>query len=244
MRAIRSTDDARSGVEVTGPCAARPPEARRWRSRPGRWQIVRSATWVALTVLCLVAVLASTATAATVSAPAAGTGDNYYTDTGIYIPAGESVTLTASGTWSMCQLAVCASGPNGDGFPSSASTWGQFADPSANNGVLIASTDGGGTWTPVGTGPTVVTGPGELLLAANDTPPTNGTCGFNAPTGCYSDNSGAVSVVIAFNNVPTSQDQCKNGGWQSLNDATGARFKNQGECVSYVAAGANSLSAG
>jgi hypothetical protein len=31
---------------------------------------------------------------------------------------------------------------------------------------------------------------------------------------------------------PTSKDQCKNGGWQSFNNPT---FKNQGQCVSFVA---------
>lgn len=33
---------------------------------------------------------------------------------------------------------------------------------------------------------------------------------------------------------PTSKDQCKNGGWQSFNEPA---FKNQGDCVSYVATG-------
>jgi hypothetical protein len=31
--------------------------------------------------------------------------------------------------------------------------------------------------------------------------------------------------------VPTSKDQCKNGGWQTFNNPT---FKNQGECVAYA----------
>ena len=35
--------------------------------------------------------------------------------------------------------------------------------------------------------------------------------------------------------VPTSKDQCNDGGWQHLTDSTGAHFKNQGDCVSYVA---------
>jgi hypothetical protein len=32
--------------------------------------------------------------------------------------------------------------------------------------------------------------------------------------------------------APTSTDQCMNGGWRSF---TNPRFKNQGDCVSYVA---------
>jgi hypothetical protein len=31
---------------------------------------------------------------------------------------------------------------------------------------------------------------------------------------------------------PTSKDACKNGGWKTFNNPT---FKNQGQCVSYVA---------
>jgi hypothetical protein len=33
--------------------------------------------------------------------------------------------------------------------------------------------------------------------------------------------------------LPTSTEQCKNGGWQTF----GAAFKNQGHCVSFVATG-------
>jgi hypothetical protein len=206
-------------------------------------QIPRRSILAVLIAVGALGIWASSAAATTVSVPAAGTAGNYFTDSGINIPVGESVTVTASGTWSVCPLAVCTSGPDGDGFPPGA-PWGQFADPTADNGVLVASTDGAVTWTAVGPGPTVINGPGELLLAANDTPPANGTCGFSAPTGCYSDNSGAVSVAITFNNVPTTTDQCKDGGWRSLNDATGARFGDQGVCVSYVASGGKSASGG
>jgi hypothetical protein len=43
---------------------------------------------------------------------------------------------------------------------------------------------------------------------------------------------------------PTSADQCKNGGWRNLTDANGTRFKNQGDCVSYVATGGKNKAAG
>jgi hypothetical protein len=33
--------------------------------------------------------------------------------------------------------------------------------------------------------------------------------------------------------VPTSKDQCKDGGWQTFNPLDGP-FKNQGQCVAYV----------
>lgn len=34
---------------------------------------------------------------------------------------------------------------------------------------------------------------------------------------------------------PTNRDQCKNGGWQNLTDINSRSFKNQGDCVSFVA---------
>jgi hypothetical protein len=37
--------------------------------------------------------------------------------------------------------------------------------------------------------------------------------------------------------TPTSKDQCKSGGWRNYADANGTPFKNQGDCVSYVATG-------
>jgi len=36
---------------------------------------------------------------------------------------------------------------------------------------------------------------------------------------------------------PTNKDQCKNNGWQTLADVNNRAFKNQGDCVSYVATG-------
>jgi hypothetical protein len=35
--------------------------------------------------------------------------------------------------------------------------------------------------------------------------------------------------------TPASADQCKHGGWQGLTDIKGTLFKNQGDCVSFVA---------
>ena len=44
--------------------------------------------------------------------------------------------------------------------------------------------------------------------------------------------SGDLSVVDA-RALPTSKEQCKNGGWRSF----GSAFRNQGDCVSFVATG-------
>lgn len=40
-------------------------------------------------------------------------------------------------------------------------------------------------------------------------------------------------------NVPTSKDQCKDGGYVNYTDANGGPFKNQGQCVSSVAKNSN-----
>ena len=37
--------------------------------------------------------------------------------------------------------------------------------------------------------------------------------------------------------IPTSKDDCKKGGWMTRTDDEGRPFKNQGDCVSYVATG-------
>jgi hypothetical protein len=39
---------------------------------------------------------------------------------------------------------------------------------------------------------------------------------------------------------PGNTNACKNGGWQSLVDADGNTFKNQGQCVAFVASGGKS----
>ena len=43
---------------------------------------------------------------------------------------------------------------------------------------------------------------------------------------------GGDIVVVDAPPLPTSEEQCKNGGWQSF-----GVFKNQGDCVSFVATG-------
>ena len=46
---------------------------------------------------------------------------------------------------------------------------------------------------------------------------------------------GTCSVAIAITPaaVPTSKDQCKNGGWRTFGAPAGP-FRNQGDCVRYV----------
>ena len=41
--------------------------------------------------------------------------------------------------------------------------------------------------------------------------------------------------------TPTSADQCKDAGWQNLTDSQGMPFKNQGDCLSFVAMNGTNL---
>jgi hypothetical protein len=53
---------------------------------------------------------------------------------------------------------------------------------------------------------------------------------------------GATGIAISpvpSPSLPTSKDQCKNGGWRNF-----PGFKNQGDCVSFVATGGKNQPAG
>jgi hypothetical protein len=47
--------------------------------------------------------------------------------------------------------------------------------------------------------------------------------------------SGTMSGTILTTNTPMTKNDCKNSGWQHLADTSGKPFKNQGDCVSFVA---------
>lgn len=58
-------------------------------------------------------------------------------------------------------------------------------------------------------------------------------------------NSATASVSYRVEaRVPHSKNDCKNGGWANLTDASGRPFRNQGDCVSYVATGGRNGAAG
>jgi choice-of-anchor C domain-containing protein len=52
----------------------------------------------------------------------------------------------------------------------------------------------------------------------------------------------ALDDVVVTEAVPMLSD-CKDGGWQTMIDNAGNSFKNQGDCVSYVATGGKNLGA-
>jgi len=73
-----------------------------------------------------------------------------------------------------------------------------------------------------------------------------GTCTATATyagNGNYLSSGATTTITIKYPPV-TSADQCKNGGWQYLTDDLGNLFKNQGDCVSYVATKGRNKGAG
>jgi hypothetical protein len=49
-----------------------------------------------------------------------------------------------------------------------------------------------------------------------------------------------AATVPCSSPLPTTKEQCKNGGWKNY----GTKFKNQGDCVSFVATGGKNGPAG
>ena len=64
-------------------------------------------------------------------------------------------------------------------------------------------------------------------------------CSPLAATGFGGPVSGGDITVVDAPPLPTSKDQCKNGGWRTY-----GVFKNQGDCVSFVATGGKNQPSG
>ena len=105
--------------------------------------------------------------------------------TGSVLAAGQKLGVSVSGSWGI-------GGGYGGSFGGAGATG--FATEacalltSAPMGALLGSLNGGASWFAIGAGPTVVTGPGTLVLAAND-------CPGPGPGSYFSDNSGSLNVV-------------------------------------------------
>lgn len=64
---------------------------------------------------------------------------------------------------------------------------------------------------------------------------TAGAVGNAVPGVTTWDTEGPSQTCSPAASPPATKDDCKNGGWQTHTDANGTAFKNQGDCVSYVA---------
>lgn len=74
---------------------------------------------------------------------------------------------------------------------------------------------------------------------------TDGPCSLGAGSPALPGVSIAAPIAFAPGvNTPPDKAACKNDGWQQYTDDLGTAFKNQGECVSYVAAAGGDLANG
>jgi hypothetical protein len=84
-----------------------------------------------------------------------------------------------------------------------------------------------------------------VAYAGGPTPVVNGTEVLDQPGQDLALN---VSAIVAAgtppNPVPATANQCKGGGWLKLTDTAGTPFKNQGDCVSFVATAGTNAAAG
>jgi hypothetical protein len=197
--------------------------------------------------VCLAVAVALVAPAAAVAAPPATLTGEEFLHGGVPSPACETpgtVSYTASGT---------ATGPYsgtftetgtaaGTVFPNSlTSLSASFTIYSLGGAVLVKGTTiaSSGTWCQdPGIGVAVTSSPAyqATIFTANGNYSDRGTSHLlldtnsagNA-TGFDEDFTSSLTQPVLIS--PTSKDQCKNGGWQSI----GTLFKNQGDCLSFVA---------
>jgi len=87
-----------------------------------------------------------------------------------------------------------------------------------------------------------ITGTGSADLISFGNGPTTDPETLDQPgIGLALNVTATVNVTTPPNPVPKSANQCKGGGWQKLTDTAGTQFKNQGDCVSFVATGGTNL---
>jgi hypothetical protein len=110
-------------------------------------------------------------------------------DTGLVVMAGRYVTVTATGT--VCPGTGYCLGP--DGYPpvdTTHSDYGGFVLPGAPAYGLVGRV-GDGPWVQVGSGPTNVSGSGDLVFAVNDD--------------WFPDNTGSFTVTVTYSRGSASQ---------------------------------------
>jgi len=108
---------------------------------------------------------------------------------------------------------------NNNNFNVPAPIFGVAVHPSLTGGSL----DGTCNWWNSVTGPTVASNPGGTGAAT--------TVGVTYSPWLTTQNGSCNS------GHPQTKQDCMNGGWQTLTDSSFTSFKNQGDCVSYVATG-------
>jgi hypothetical protein len=116
-------------------------------------------------------------------------------------------------------------------------TWQRWDAYNGGNGVWWSTRDIPGVcafncfvkWSDIVAANPTATIQGELINQGSGNP------GIDANLDAFTFGANGNATTWNFDPLtgpPTSKDQCKDGGWQSFDNPT---FKNQGDCVSYVA---------
>jgi hypothetical protein len=153
------------------------------------------------------------------------------------VPAGDSVT--GSGTASVFSFVLDAhSGPSGENPTGTAETsLTTFPSVFARGPVTCLTVQGDRAVIGIANEPGSV-GAGTLIEVTDDPDTLVFSLTAAPPTTCTDvdgDPSPVESGDIAITDapaLPTTKDQCRNGGWTSFGG-----FKNQGDCISFVATG-------
>jgi len=87
-------------------------------------------------------------------------------DPGVNIPPAERLSSRRAETGPWRRLPATSAAGNGV-------VSGCGLVPNADYNTLVGSLDGGASWFVIGAGPSVVSGPGTLLLSVNDCPPAS-----------------------------------------------------------------------
>jgi hypothetical protein len=141
-------------------------------------KIFKGLTLVSIIVPVLAAQVSAAGGVTTTDYTVASTTDEPGLNTGLVLKKG-SVTVTATGT--VCYLGSLCVGPDGDS--SIDTTNPGFVLPDAS-GIALVGRVGSGPWVQLGSGPTPLSGKGEVVLAVNDI--------------YFPDNSGSFMVTISY----------------------------------------------
>ena len=86
---------------------------------------------------------------------------------------------------------------------------------------------------------------GDVAVGSAIDTSTLGSYDFTVTATDNAGNSASVThtyTVVA--NTPNTKGHCRKGGWRTFTDDEGTRFRNQGDCVSYVATGGSNRATG
>jgi hypothetical protein len=154
------------------------------------------------------------------------------------LPAGDSVTGSGTSSIPGCNGSVqvdAHSGPNGENPTGQVDCGTLFSGPvtclSVNGNVALLTVQS-----------TLFGAVGVRItdLPAGDILEGFPGAGCPTPLGFYTDLQFSGDLVVVDGRaLPTSKDECKKGGWQTF-----GVFKNQGDCVSFVATGGRNAPAG